>query len=321
MTNEHASTIQSRLESVRSWHKIRAKRSSFRRWLRTKEGLSEMRSAVERAEPRNQLDFRGPDYVWVDGKLTTAPWQRWEPGLPWNIGSGRAAAWHHLSYEQYALICRLVHQHLGWSGELVRQTARALAACVDGGRHEWQPPARPVPVVELVRVAQLPPSYPEHDVWLGQEDGGELANRRNQWRLWIERVVHPAWGEYVLRADLARFAREPNYRTPSNVVGEIRRLRGADTTDFRGCSGCQYLARVTHLTREEQDYLLSRAGAPQRVKLANGALEGIYVPFGLEAESEYDHCLVLGLNYEIRVRSQDYKRLRPEQITAAITGR
>jgi hypothetical protein len=286
-----------------------------------------MRECVERSEPRSTPDFRGPGFHWIDGKMYQDPWTpNWRPGLEFNTGSGRAAEWCHVAYEQYALICRLLHQHMGWSGDKVRLAGRSLTQAVNGGGHTWQPPEPFVPVTELVRVAALPPAYPgKWEYWSTIEANSNPArtcdpqtlHKLAQWRLWIARVVAPAWGEFILAHYRARLANDPTYRTPSMIVGEIRRLRGAKVTDFRGCSGCQYLARIAFLSTEEQDQLLARAAEPTPVTLANG-LQGICVPFGLSAPAEYDRCLILGLSHEIRVRSADYAALTPEQLTAVI---
>lgn len=316
-------TIQQRLEWLRARRSISSnKKKSFRAYLRSREGRAEIwrnaeRAAEYAAQPR--LDFRGTGYEYVNSQLTYTPWVKWEPGLPFNIGSGRAAEWCHVAFERYALTCRLIHEHLGWSGATVRRVAKAL--CSDMGFH-WQPPAECLPVREIVRIAALPRLYPgAFEAW-SMADYATSADpeqhRRAQWLLWIARVQRPAWGAYMLAHERARLARDPNYHTPSGLVGEIRRLRGdSQPTDLRGCSGCEYLSAAAQLSAEEQDQLLARAKKPQLVTL-KGGLQGLCVPFGLPYPTDYDHCLILGLSYEIRVRSADYKALTPDQLTAAL---
>lgn len=241
----------------------------------------------------------------------------WEPGMPFMIGSGRSAHWEHLNYLQYSVIAQLLHKHLGWSGQRVRNAARALQQGVDGGGHEWLPPADS-PTQATLQIASLPPGhYDECYIQQEQQDlrngvDAGLAVLRCQWHLWLSRVAAPAWGAFKIDHMIRRLKRDPEYHTPSDVVGEIRRLRGdTSVTDLRWCSGCQYLPLVETIP-ELHDWLLSRAAPCKTLKLKSG-IDAVGVQFGQEYPPEFDHVLVLGLSGELRVRNSDWQSLSGEQ--------
>jgi hypothetical protein len=288
----------------------------FRTWLRRQE--AEVHRLLERSAEMETDHLRRDFREWRRG---------WTPADRMMTGSGRRAEWCHIVFLQYALCARLVAQHFGWTGQLVRDTARAVQRGMDGGGHDWMPPAVPVTTRELFRTATEPESDEDttelYHSWeeTAAEKGEEvdLQSRRAQWRLWIDRVARPAWGRFMLFHLVARLHADPSATTWSDVVGEVRRLRGAqDVTDFRGCSGCQYLREVEKHP-EFHDWFLSRAKKAQPVKLRHG-LEGVAVPFGLEYPPEFDHVLVLAMDHEVRVRSADYDALTAEQKAALVHG-
>lgn len=240
-------------------------------------------------------------------------YREWQPGWrlgdPIMIGSGRAADWCHIAYLQYAFIARLLHDRLGWTGQRVRDAAKSLAAGINGGGPHWEPPVDMLPTREFLKVAELP-STPYDNGILSQEKSSSDV-RKTGWQLWLARVASPAWGRYMLDQIVARLNKDATYHTPSDVVGEVRRLRGEKATDFRYCSGTQYLLAVAERP-ELHAMFLARAAKATPVKLTNG-LEAVYVPFGLTYPTEYDHSAVLGLNYEIRVRKSEWDSLSPTQ--------
>lgn len=288
----------------------RGKRGAKRRALLREAARAGLELAAQEATAHLERDYR----QWVP---------EWRLGSPIGVGSGRAANWCHIVYLQYSFLARLVHTHLGWTGERVRSTARALQAGIDGGGHDWQPPADFVPTREMMRVASLPPPTSEF-IALDQERACEdspLAVRRAQWRIWLARVAGPAWGRYMLDHEIARLRADAAAQTPPMIVGEIRRLRGEQSTDYRGCSGCQDLAVLAERP-ELHDWLLSRAGAAQHCTLRAGGLmvDAVRVPFGLPTPQGFDHVLVLTMNSELRIRSADWGRLDAVQRSALLRG-
>lgn len=281
----------------------------FRAWIHGQE--TEVHRLLERAAEMETDHLRRDFREWK---------RNWTAGDRMMVGSGRRAEWCHVVFLQYALCARLVAKHFGWTGQLVRDTARAVQRGMDGGGPQWLPPATPVTTRELFRIAALSDSGPATtDLFHRLEEktaakGGmvDLESRRAQWHLWIDRVAGPAWGHFMLNHLVARLRADPAATTWSDVVGEVRRLRGAqDVTDLRGCSGCQYLRLVAGCP-ELHDWFLSRAEAVTSVKLKHG-LEGLSVPFGLEFPPEFDHVLSLGMDHEVRVRSSDYAALTGPQ--------
>ncbi len=287
---------------VRSWEIFQPKGNVSR-----KERTKAMREVVRRAMSSLDdnptvatLDFRSDH---VGGRWSG----RWSIEQPIQIGSGRAVEWCHIAYLWYACIARLVHDRLGWSGQAVRETAKAL---VRRGNFENWVPRRALPIEELLRALRIKPSLPYQDgIILGYGDTPIDPKDAHcmAWLLWYDRVVSPAWGNFLLDHYVARLKADPAFRTPGMVVGEIRRLRGADVTDFRGCSGGEPLIALAGRP-EIHDLLMSRAGSVVFTKL--GPLEAVYVPFGLEAPAEFDCCHTIHLSGETRVRKSEYDAVR-----------
>lgn len=282
---------------------------SFSAWLRGQ--AAEVHRLLERAAEMETDHLRRDFREWK---------RNWMPGDRMMVGSGRRAEWCHVVFLQYSLCARLVAKHFGWTGQLVRDTARAVQQGMDGGGPQWLPPSAPVTTRELFRIADLPDSDESiTELYHSLEEkaapaGGmvDLESRRAQWHLWIDRVAGPAWGRFMLFHLVARLRADPAATTWSDVVGEVRRLRGAqDVTDLRGCSGCQYL-RLVESCPELHDWFLSRAARAAPIELKHG-LEGLSVPFGLEFPPEFDHVLSLGMDHEVRVRSSDYAVLTGPQ--------
>lgn len=311
-------TLRDRFEALRDRHRTRKilgmTRLDFRRWLDSREGMEAVREIMAQADENRTAHLRRDFREWTRATRSS----------PQGVGSGRSAFWHAGSYQRYALICRLLHERLGrglgsramrrqrwagWTGERVRKVARLLA---DIGHHGTP---EPLPSREVLAMALLPAGHYD-EVELGRELRGEATPQAVQWKIWMERVVKPAWGRYVLDAHVEELRRDPAARTSSMVVGEIRRLRGApDAHDMRHCSGCEYLGALAQVP-ELHDWLLSRAGqcTPMRV----GDLEAVLVPFGLDYPAEFDYVFQLGLSYEVRVRRAEWDALRIEQRTAAV---
>lgn len=297
--------VRTRLENIQAWYKLRRSRNqTFRRWIATVEGRGFVRDAMRMADEARvrhlRRDFR--------------EWQPWQPGMPVMIGSGRRVHWCHISYLQYALICRLLHERLGWSGQRVRDAALLLQRVMDGGRLDID---SPLPTTEIFALAALPAGRYDEMFLTGERDGA--SPQETQWRLWISRVAAPTWGRYMLDHFVARLRRDPTYRTPSDIVGEVRRLRGAtDVCDLRWCSGCQYLPVVAERP-ELHDWLLERASQATPCKV--GDLDAMYVPFGLAYPADFDHVFQLGLDYEIRVRQSEWDALDHLARTNIVVGR
>ena len=280
--------IQQRLDAAKRQHKLFGKRKSFRNWLRSPSGREWRYQA-----PSTSLDFRGDE-----GR----PWQPWRMGLPFNVGSGRAADWLHVGYLRYALTCRLLHERLGWSGQRVRDVAKTLCRHAHEG-HDWKPPAESLPEEVAAALPRL----------RGEAEHDEAGEHRYRWIRWNTAVVKPAWGAFMLDYHRALLLADLSRHAPSMIVGEIRRLRGAtDATDFRGCSGCEHLPLLVDLSTEEQEWWLSRARECERTRVA-GLIDAVVVPFGLPFPGEFDHCLVMGLSGEVRVRQADFDALTPTQ--------
>lgn len=242
---------------------------------------------------------------------------RWSIEQPIQIGSGRAAQWCHVVYLWYALTARLLHERLGWSGHVVRDTAASLVR--RGNFDNWVPKAK-LPETELLRALRKPASLPYRDeLTLGHGDAPitEEQAHKMAWALWVDRVQEPAWGSWLLDHYVARLRADPTFTTPSLIVGEIRRLRGADVTDMRGTtSGAALIALAKR--PELHNELLARAGSIVPVKL--GPLDAVYVPFGLEVPTEFDYCHTLHMSGETRVRRTEYEALRPEQKTRLLVS-
>jgi hypothetical protein len=242
---------------------------------------------------------------------------RWSIEQPIQIGSGRAAEWCHAVYLWYALTARLLHERLDWSGQVVRDTAASLVR--RGNFDDWVPKAK-LPETELLRALRRPASLPYRDeLTLGHGDAPITEEQAHKiaWALWVDRVQEPAWGSWLLDHYVARLRADPTFTTPSLIVGEIRRLRGADVTDMRGTtSGAALIALARR--PELHDELLARAGGFVRTKL--GLLDAVYVPFGLEAPAEFDYCHTLHMSGETRVRRAEYEALRPEQKTRLLVS-
>lgn len=255
-----------------------------------------------------------------DAAHLSRDYREWRPDWDWSmpimVGSGRRADWCHQSYRWYSHLCETIHRELGWSGERVRETARALSSIHHGVRGAVIP--HPLPARALVhavlgaRGVRGEPGV--DDVTLGWEatyvrEGvdEQTASVRTHWSLWMRHVFAPSWGRLELARTAYRLEHDPRYITPSMAAGLIRHLRGEDTTDFRGCSGCEWLSALTDRP-DLHDWMMSRSAPAVRGKL--GPLDAMLVQFGQAYPAEYDHGLVLGLSYEIRVRSADYERIQ-----------
>lgn len=272
-----------------------------------------LRRADEEATAHLSRDFRGPDIVRnpVTGRLEDEPWVRPGPGRPINTGSGRSADWCHISYLMYACYARTIHAVLGWSGEDVRQAARVLSRGTDSSKVRRLPDDAIGGLIGRIRAEAKWVERPGVE-WTAAWAAGPFDYRPKLepaaavealcWMAFRRLVLQPAWGTWELNRRLEELRLNPEKRASSYLVGEVRRLRGADITDFTGCSGCEYVAALAGRP-EVHDFLLSRAAEPKRVEI--GGKTAYVVPYGLQAPEGYTHCAVLGLSAEIVCRPGD----------------
>lgn len=273
------------------------------------------RAGEEDAEPLAR-DYRGPGYVMVGGRQTVLPWQRWRAGMPLNIGSGRKADWCHISFLRYACFARTIHRELGWSGQDVRDAAQAMNGAANTGLDARK--VRGLPDSAMGGIAgriRTEGRWVEREgvEWSWEWAAGpwdhhprlsrEEAVEKLCWMAFLRLVLQPAWGWENLDRQLAELRANPARNASSMLVGEVRRLRGASVTDYRGCSGCEDLA-VLHERPDVHDLILSRASAPRRIVLKDGR-EAYEVPFGLEKPAGFTACVVLGMSSEIVCRPED----------------
>lgn len=268
-------------------------------------GLEQADAEASRSLAR---DFRG-----ADGH----PWRRWRPGQPMNVGSGRKAQWHHLTYLMYACFAEIIHRELGWSGDDIRRAAKVLTDAPNLG---FRPRGlRQIPDEAMGgRAGQIRATGEvriDASTWSWQWLRGFMpdlteAEARDAlvWFAFMREVAQPAWGQRHLDFQLAELRANPERHAVSMLVGEVRRLRGATgVTDFRGCSGCEYLTAVADRP-ECHDFILSRAREPHRVVLDDGR-EACVVPFGLSAPEDFTECVVLGVFSAVYCRPADKSSL------------
>lgn len=283
----------------------RSRRKDVRRALLRQAAVAGLERAAEEAVRPLARDFRG-----ADGR----PWCRWTLGVPLNIGSGRKAQWHHVTYLMYATFAETVHRELGWSGDDVRRAAKVLAEAPNLG---FRPRGlRPMSDEAMDgRAGQIRTSGMtciSSSIWTWQwlqgfSPGMTEVEARDAlvWYAFMHEVAQPAWGHRYLEIQLAELRANPELHASSMLVGEVRRLRGAtDATDFRGCSGCEHIAVLADHP-ECHDFILSRAGEPTHVRLDDGR-EAYVVPFGLSAPEGFTECVVLGVSSQVFCRPADH---------------